>query len=268
VSRDSERTPSAFSAKVFPAEGFSAALRRGEEKHQPHDEEVDWAIVRGKWDRTMTALPIIQRLPTELKQCLLSAMSDIPTLRSMALSCSSYCYAFSNAETLITAQVMRNQMDVDVLPEAVAAFESSRLQPKTQQCARDFVRHHLHSRTAPTELWTLSKALSVSKLQSRVEFFARGFTAETLGDSSALGYLDHAPPHWRLSRTEVNRIHRAFYRFEVYCNLFRDPTLFNLSEQKDLFFSRFSNWENEQLACVHDFLFRLVCPGVFAHARS
>lgn len=57
------------------------------------------------------------------------------------------------------------------------------------------------------------------------------------------------------------RIQRAFYRFEVYCNLFQNPERFDFREQRDIFFLKFSDWENEQLACMYDYLFRVICPG-------
>lgn len=201
---------------------------------------------------TTADVPTFQELPTELKQCLLSAVQDISTLQSIALSCSSYYHAFKNAESLITAHVIHNQVHVDVLPEAMAAFESSRLQLRTREHARNFVHDHLCSRTAPAESCILLNALPLSQLQLCVQYFADGFIAEAFNETSPFGYCDDPPPRFGVSRTEVHRIHRALYRYEVYCNLFRSPTLFELSEQLDLFFLRFSHWENEQLASVHD----------------
>jgi hypothetical protein len=37
--------------------------------------------------------------------------------------------------------------------------------------------------------------------------------------------------------------------------------LLSLEEQKYVFFSKLSPWENEQLACVHGYLLRLITPG-------
>lgn len=212
------------------------------------------------------ATSTIEQFPTELKQCLLSALPDIHSLRALTLSCSSFYHAFKNAESLITPQVVRNQFDSDVLPdvlpEAVIALKASRLPTLMRPNLLDFSQDFLRSRTAPTETWTLSTALPLSKLQLSVEYFATAFIAEMFNRSSALGCFDTAPPSWPVSRDERNRIHRAFYRFEIYCNLFRQSKLFRNAEQKQTFFSRFSYWENEQLACIHDYLFRAVCPGV------
>ncbi len=209
----------------------------------------------------MAVISIIEKFPVELRQGLLAALSDVSSLRSAVLSCSSLYHAFLGAEELITTQVVENQLGSDVLPEAVAALKSSRLQPWTRQGVVDFVDHHLHSRMSPLDSWTLSEALPLGNLHSSVERFASEFIAEMLNVSSEFAYID-APPGWPVSRQEMNRVQRAFYRFEVYCNLFRNPRVFEASEIGDLFFFKWSHWENEQLACVHDYLFRAVCPGM------
>jgi hypothetical protein len=209
----------------------------------------------------MAVTSIIEEFPLELKQALLSALSDVSSLRSAALSCLSLYHAFLNAEELITTQVVKNQLDADVLPEAVTASKSSRSQCWTRKSIMDFVGQYLRSRMSPPKSWTLSEALPLGNLHSSVERFASDFIAEMLNMSSEFAYID-GPPRQPVSRHEMNRIQRAFYRFEVYCNLFRDPKVFDPSEIRNLFFFKFSHWENEQLACVHDYLFRAVCPGM------
>jgi hypothetical protein len=205
----------------------------------------------------------MERLPLILKQEVMCALHDAPSLRSTALCCSAFYNAFVSAEGLITANVIRNQIKGDLMPEAAAALESSRLEPWTRQRILGFMDQHFYSRRPPANRWTAPEAFAIGKLHSCVEKFTADFVAEMLRKTSALGCADDPPPSWPASRAETDRIQRAFYRFEVYCNLFRDrkQTLFKHHERGDLFFSKFAPWENEQLACVHDFLFRAVCPG-------
>jgi hypothetical protein len=210
----------------------------------------------------MAILSTVEKFPLELRQALLSALSDVSSLRSTAMSCPSFYDAFISAEELITTQVLKNQFDnADILPEAFAAFDSSRTHPWTRRRTRDFIDEHFQSRKLPRDSWKLADALPMGNLHSCVEFFATRFAAEMLSPSSAFAYID-PPPAWPLSRSEMIRVQRAFYRFEVYCNLFRDPELFDFREQRDLFFFKFAHWENEQLACVYGYLFRVVCPGM------
>jgi hypothetical protein len=92
----------------------------------------------------MAVVSMIERLPLELKQDLLAALADLASLRSAALSCPSMYHAFVNAEKLITNQVVNNQIDAAVLPEAVGALKSSRPQPWNQAG-----RWRLHSSSSP-----------------------------------------------------------------------------------------------------------------------
>jgi hypothetical protein len=203
----------------------------------------------------------LEVLPIEVKQAIMSTLPDVWSLKSIALTSSPLYRAFTGAEVLITSRVLLNEVELDVLPEAAAALESSRLKPWTRQRIQDFVFQHLYSRGPPPQKWTLSDALLISKLYDYVHYFAADLASKTLVKPPILTYLksNQAP----LSQNEITRIIRAFYRFEIYCNIFRDPKrTINVRKQRDIFFSNFSPWENEQLACIHDYLFQVVSPGI------
>ena len=79
----------------------------------------------------------------------------------------------------------------------------------------------------------------------------------------------------QLSSNERRRFHRAFYRFEIFCILFRnwkkppdDQSLSDASledmdstyeldsmEKSSLFLSLFSPWEVEELACIRHYFY-------------
>ncbi|KAL9627787.1 MAG: hypothetical protein Q9164_007491 [Protoblastenia rupestris] len=123
-----------------------------------------------------------------------------------------------------------------------------------------FASEFLHSRASPPDSWTIADALAISSLHSCVEYWSEKFVTEMFNTASAFAYIN-APPAGPLSQNEKNRIQRAFYRFEVYQNLYRDPTLVDVGENRSLLYWNFSDCENEQLACVHDYLFRAICPA-------
>ena len=61
---------------------------------------------------------------------------------------------------------------------------------------------------------------------------------------------------------------RGFHRFELYCNLLHvydgdDGLQFIIDKQCRLFFDAFTYWENEQLACIHDYLHRCIATGTW-----
>ena len=198
----------------------------------------------------------IEWLSIELRQLIMSAITDVQSLKSAALSCPSLYYAFSNAETIITTHVLFNQVGCDVPLEAVAALESSRLRPPTKQGIQDFVAKYLRQRCPLPRSWTLRDALPVGKLHLSLRDFATKFANACLTKEPLRSATLTTP-----TPGERDRINRALYRFEIFCNLFRKPDVVNFEDQRNLFFSNFSPWENEQLACIHDFLVRQISPG-------
>ena len=212
----------------------------------------------------MACKSAMERMPVELRQELLGFLPDLISLRSAVLTCSSFYEAFISAEVLVTTRVLGNQVDLEVLPEALAVLESSHLQPWTRQRIQDFVRDHLDSRKPqlPSQ-WTLAQAISLGSLHRHVQSFATAFASDALTKQLGANELNTIP-NYPPSHDEIHRIQRALYRFELYCNLFRDPkrTLFNIKEQIPLFFFKFSPWEIEQLGIIHDYLFRVISPGI------
>lgn len=72
------------------------------------------------------------------------------------------------------------------------------------------------------------------------------------------GSLSRYPP---LSSTEIRRIHRALYRFELYYRIFAGSQWaaaewLGFPAPTVSFLSLYPPWEVEELHCVHDFLYR------------
>lgn len=206
---------------------------------------------------TQTSSPLIESLSVELQQIILSNIPDVLSLRSAALSCRALYNALLSAETIITTRVLLNQVSFDVLPEAYITQEASCLEPHTEKNVRDFIARHLHERRPPPEIWTLCDAVLAAKLHACVSELALQFIATTAKKSPVCGTRP-------ATRAETSRVERAMYRFEIFCNLFREFWDSDFLEQLwDFFFSNFSPWENEQLACVHDYLVQAVSPGMY-----
>ncbi|CAD6593028.1 MAG: hypothetical protein ASARMPREDX12_006664 [Alectoria sarmentosa] len=225
--------------------------------------------------RTPSPLNPFLALAPELKQTVFSFLPDVPALRSVILTCSSFYHSFFDAESVLLTRVLQNQIHPDLTTDALAAFHSSRLGPTAHTWSKDKVREILttYDHDQPSCLaqhkWNFQDALSFSNLHRHVRHFADTFASSTLALflEGTTRERDQGQP----SPTEQHRIERTFYRFELYCNLFRTrmPTDrkashnhivslsvegFSLEEEREIFFSRFPVWENEQLACVHDYL--------------
>ncbi|RYC56095.1 hypothetical protein CHU98_g10120 [Xylaria longipes] len=206
----------------------------------------------------------IKVLPVELLQMILGHLTDVPSLHTAVLSCSLFYRVFLTAEMTITRQVLFNQISVNVLPEAMIASESALLREysdsETRVVISNFVAQNLRQRPTPTRSWSLPKALRLGRLHFYVEAWAEKFVEVTLTKKPLK--RSQRPVTYQ----EICRIQRALYRFEIYCNLFREVLDVNspvYNEQESLYFARFASYENEQLGCIHDFLVRAITPGNF-----
>ena len=59
---------------------------------------------------------------------------------------------------------------------------------------------------------------------------------------------------FNLTEVEKLRIHRAFYRYQIYCNQYniaKDQRL-ELDNVRDVFFEPMASWEVEEFACIVD----------------
>lgn len=202
-------------------------------------------------DEVLRASPA-EGLSAELVRMVLSAAPDVESLRAAVVSCPLFYRAFLEAEASVTEQVLLNQIDASVLPDARLAFES-------REGIVDFTTaQSLRERSTLPQTWSLRDALRLGRLHPHVEKFANVFAWESLTKSP----LNQSK--LISTRPEICRMQRALYRFETYFNLFRDPPdvpSSTLEEQRRLFFANYAPWENEQLGCIHDFLVRVISPG-------
>ncbi|KAG4432114.1 hypothetical protein IFR05_012413 [Cadophora sp. M221] len=200
----------------------------------------------------------IELLPIETQQAILSSLTDIASLQQCALSCPTLYSSYKAAEKIIISQVLFKQIGIGVLPEAVMALSSSRLKFIELE---SFTSANFQKRQPAPEVYTFKDALLISNFHLIVEFLTRDFVHKALAASPFMepsGLVVPATP------TEIDRIQRAFYMFEIYRNIFTRHYFnrqWRSEAQQGMFFQYFSAWQNEQLACVHDYLVQIVIPG-------
>ncbi|KAH8597368.1 hypothetical protein B0O99DRAFT_684699 [Bisporella sp. PMI_857] len=147
----------------------------------------------------------------------------------------------------------------DIRSLAAVAFSCSTIYPIFIEAQSQAIPQALFSREISEQPWNFVNAVSVIRLYHQVNGLATDFASQSKSTCQLEG------KQFAVSKSELKRYERAFYRFELYCNLFgglKSPSL-SLQEQRDAFFSKFSPSENEQLACVHDYLCRLLSPAYF-----
>ena len=231
----------------------------------------------------------LEQLPAELQQMILSALPDVQSLQAAILCCSTIHAAFISAEASVTSRVLLNEIDSDVIPEAFAAlrslYPSKPVRPRNPDIYNDvdyqFAEQYLQRRCQRSGPRRISDALRIVKLHDCIRIWAATFadaTLKTMREETMYERLEPDPyDSMQIDATdlEMKRIERAFYRLEIFCNLFRGRLLrygvhMNIvfENVRRAFFLNFAPWENEQMACVMDFVVRIMSQGreTFIHS--
>ena len=217
----------------------------------------------------------LESLPVEILQEILSQLDDVLSLRSAVLTGPCLYHIHKDADESITTQVLLQHLNLDLICEAIAAQEAAShgKSPWSKPYTLEFLERHytpLHPFPHPrTSRWKLSEAIPMARLYNHIHHFAQGMISKALAKHP----VSHAPEPTPTppSSIEINRFERNLYRFETYRHIFGDPRTLPLKtreeqnavcrEQNALYWNRFSPWENEQLACVYDYLMGAVQPG-------
>ena len=207
----------------------------------------------------------LEGLPVEIKQLIFSFLPDIPSLAALISTCSSLYYSFLDRESYILAQILPSQIPSSLIASALATFKSSATIPGTKESTDSLATLYTSSETpASLPRLTLRSALAFSRMHDHVQFFANSFTSSALSHHPVTGapVTDGMP----VSSSELDRIQATLYRFEYFCNLFafRRKCSGSGTEISAFNLRKFEPWENEQLACICDYLVQAVSERTFS----
>ncbi|KAG8156539.1 hypothetical protein KVR01_013643 [Diaporthe batatas] len=223
----------------------------------------------------------LERLPVELRLHILENMPDLETLSSLIHASPVYFAQYRSNRKQLLFRCLQHDLGRELLVEAYAAFKSRpfKIGPRVviQRDITDFVDLYGAWRCSG-DLATMLKSMSLADVRWLAWFHT--LTVKPLAaqfSTWALTNLESAAAKatedqrmqaesaslketptcntWPsgLSVTEQRRILRAFYRFEIFCNLFmgdRDE-LFAHVEIAHVFFPQFGSWEIEEIDCVY-----------------
>lgn len=111
----------------------------------------------------------LECFPVEILQAFLSYVFDARSLKNLILSASFHHCGFLAAEPLILQDVLRNEFDARVLPDALATYAFARLPPQRGADVRDFLSRYYHSAAALPEIWSISDSIGLSQIHDNVE---------------------------------------------------------------------------------------------------
>lgn len=214
-----------------------------------------------------------ESLPLEVCQAILSAIPDLKTLQAAIQTGHCLYSAFMDARKHITTNVLEHHIDPEFMYDAVMTEMTLwKKDPFTDEGLLAFVEEY---KARDQELFhsvfqgTILQAVRLAQFHDVVEFFITDFASSTLQHKEA---GTGVPQNRLLSWRERHRIGRSLYRFEVFCNIFTDNELYShpngpKAREKIIpddyeYYNFFVPWENEQLACIRDYLFKTITPGL------
>ena len=219
----------------------------------------------------------LEGLPVEIQSAILFAIPDIASLRNLIHTSPQYHSAYLSQRLEVLQRILFNSIHPDMLYDAFFAISSSKtLTDKIEDRVRRvdiLLSEYKDSREtwASPEHFDLESASRLAQLQIRVHHATEDFCQTAFSSHPRTG--NQADDCRQLSTNETRRLYRAFYRFEIFCNLFRDRrespideassdasraskngvSELDSTEKSSRFLGLFNQWEVEELACVRDY---------------
>lgn len=265
---------------------FRRYLRPKRSKTQGSLDVVAFKPRQVRKERIVPQRASLEDVAVEIQQAILHQMPDLHTLRALISASPSYLGAYQSQRHSILSDILLRDIHPDVLFDVLAMVDAMKLprnyddyvpklkafieQYKTTRALLDVALEPLEPSTRDT-LWEFH--LSVIDV-------TKDFCDYALSTHPVTGHgLNH---HTSLSPNEVRRIHRAFYRYELFTVLFHEPDYY-LEQQEErhrgrgpdsvrlalgresirsldaqdksfLFLALFKAWEVEEIACVRDYI--------------
>lgn len=212
-------------------------------------------------DTVHNTAPILETLPLEIVQNILASLDDIPSLICAALTGPFLFNALHFSEESIATQVLINQLSPALVHDAITTQKSYRYRERIapdEEVVRFIERYFdgLREPSLPPLRLTISNSLPLSQFHKKIRYLSDHLITDMLSENPVSGRPDLSPQP--PLKGELVRIERALYRMEIYYNIYLNRRTHRLN---DAFFSCLSPWENEQLACVRDCMFRILAPG-------
>ena len=237
-------------------------------------------------DRVVSQRVSLEDVPVEIQQAILHQMPDLMTLRALTSASPCYLRAYQSQRHAILSNILLRDIHPDVLFDALVIVNALKLARNYDDYVPQLKAFIEQYKTARASLHVALKSLEPSTKETLWEFHllvidvTKDFCDYALSTHPVTGH--DLNTRTLLSPNEVRRIHRAFYRYELFTVLFResdfyqeerterrrarDPDRARLALQRNsirsldaqdkslLFLALFKAWEVEEIACVRDYI--------------
>ncbi|RSL92240.1 hypothetical protein CEP52_013929 [Fusarium oligoseptatum] len=206
----------------------------------------------------------LESLPLHVISQILEHLGTIQQLGMTVLSHRVFYTALKDNLHSVVGGILTRQIPEHVLPFAVTLRESERIKPGDHKAIAQFLSRFEAAVLDPAATLaslnklSLSDYADLSRTYAAVESLRRGISKDAIHLVNKFGLLQSPI----LSQSESFRLDRAFFRYQIMCNLFCPPDASSpqdeLEDLAEKYFSMFSPWVNEQLVCVYAYLERKV----------
>ena len=214
----------------------------------------------------------MENLPPELRIQILFQLPDFASLRSLVRASPSYHASYREAgRERVLGHVALCQLDARLHADALAAVRTRRFYEvrydtsREGERANDFLDGYDRARDDGTHTksdWlscrSITEAIDLVYLNEAVKFVALEYCL------SVASIMAQGQQPTVLSQMEELRLHRALYRFQIYCNFFGvNPCMApksiwrgrtNPPHPQKRFIASFPPWEILEMACVWQYL--------------
>lgn len=232
----------------------------------------------------------LEGLWPEMQQQILAQLDSFYTLRTLIAASPRMYHVFQLNKKVIISTVTRQRFDSTAVRAFLVIDKLHNIQdpPFSEDTLLKFFDYDLHElEDTPNSILPLTVSTKLRKLDGVVRFFIEDYTQNTLPILVQLKdskkpmikteyQQNRHSPEPELSKTETNRLRRAFCQFEIYRQLFgRFSSEFNddirqccheqpltAYRQAELFFQHKSAYQAAEIACIRDYLYRRL-RGVF-----
>jgi hypothetical protein len=212
-------------------------------------------------------LQALQWPPVELITKILSKLDSIKQLQVTISSHRVFLNAFINNHQAVKRNILKEQILDDLMPYALALHVST--QEFEVQSGVDSFTETLHTAISdPASIkrsldsLSMSEAFTMSEAHKAVQVLTGDFALTAVPELNETFKVKRST---QLSEAEEFRLGRAFYRFQIMCNLICIPeepdNKFSEARVAERYFDAFSPWVNEQLYCVYWFMLLKLCAG-------
>ena len=251
--------------------------------------DPDEMVARPRQDQKVPAVAQragLEDVAVEIQQAILHHLPDMYTLQALISASPCYLRSFQSQRHAIMTSILVRDIHPDVLFDALALVNAPNLPRNYDHYVpklKVFVAQYIAARN--------SQGVALEPLDPGTRDILWKFHQSVL--DATKDFVDHAllihpitgeslNHHRPLPPNEVRRIHRAFYRYELFTVLFRERKLshcerglrrdsherraarpalqrnsirsLDSNDKSWLFLAHFNAWEVEEIACIRDYL--------------